>query len=789
MEQDGGVYRHTVDGESVDDEEGGNEDSENEGSDPEEEEEEEVKAPGVSDAVMQALEEMTFARCDRYGVELFTKEEEHQIKLIEILKRLKAPLKAFSEIMKWSKESAEMKFRHGSAKTDRPSFMQSIIDRLKTKSLLPKQKEFILPTSKEKVQIVYHDAAAMIASVLSDIEIVNDETLLFHNDDPFEPPPKFISTLGDINSGRCYQKSYEAVVKDPTREALLLYPLQMDKITIDGAGRVSLEPLNGSLGIIKRNVRDRPEAWRPYGYMITDTIDDKISRNKDLLKALPLVEQNLSAPCRKLQDYHAMMNFILEESGFKELQRKGFKWKLHYKGKTYDVIFRIVVPYLVGDTECHDRLCGQYTCRAGSVDYICRICETPTSHLGYSKANFPYRLPSKTTRLMKDQDLKALKEISMHYIPNNAMTSLVLGAQNNRGVHGACPPEILHVILLGHYKRLLEIFFDQVGSTTSKAYKDVTSLCIVMGRLLSRQSNRDLPRTNFTNGFSSAANLMGHEVPGCLVVLLMVLQCEDFAKIFADPRYNNEFKFGNENHRADWITLIEAYLEMEQWLKSEELPRREVSRLPRGVKWLMRQTKFIAPRNAGMNHRTVKFHFLLHLASDILDFGVLRNTDSSACESNHKPNSKDPANHTQMRRKTFIRQTASRYVENLTIAKAANLIKPPRKESPAGNEGLDIEISTGGAQFEVYRSKGADGLNVVCFEWFGEEAASIKLPNSLLIFINNHVLDKVEGERVICSTTHKRGEHIFRAHPSYFKRPWYDSAMFNWGGATKRGTC
>lgn len=46
--------------------------------------------------------------------------------------------------------------------------------------------------------------------------------------------------------------------------------LQMDKITTDGAGRISIEPLNGALGILKRTVRDRPESWRPYGYMHTE---------------------------------------------------------------------------------------------------------------------------------------------------------------------------------------------------------------------------------------------------------------------------------------------------------------------------------------------------------------------------------------------------------------------------------------------------------------------------------------------------------------------------------------
>jgi hypothetical protein len=51
-----------------------------------------------------------------------------------------------------------------------------------------------------------------------------------------------------------------------------------------------------------------------------------------------------------------------------------------------------------------------------------------------------------------------------------------------------------------------------------------------------RKSDRDLPRTNFPKGFSTGANLMGHEIPGCLLVKLFALHTSAFRQIFPAPK-------------------------------------------------------------------------------------------------------------------------------------------------------------------------------------------------------------------------------------------------------------
>ena len=142
--------------------------------------------------------------------------------------------------------------------------MKKLMETTKTKPLIAREKSLVLPGLGDTVKIIYHSAPAMIASLLSDANLMKDENLLFHNKDPFSPPPPS-HKLRDINTGRCYRETWKALIKDPTKEILLPVITQMDKITIDTYGRLTLEPLNISLGIQNLKTRSRPEGWRPLG--------------------------------------------------------------------------------------------------------------------------------------------------------------------------------------------------------------------------------------------------------------------------------------------------------------------------------------------------------------------------------------------------------------------------------------------------------------------------------------------------------------------------------------------
>jgi hypothetical protein len=64
--------------------------------------------------------------------------------------------------------------------------------------------------------MIYFDAREVLASLLSCPLLNCDGKYLFDSpeQDPFIGPPKS-SIIGDINTGQCYRKTYEAIVKNP----------------------------------------------------------------------------------------------------------------------------------------------------------------------------------------------------------------------------------------------------------------------------------------------------------------------------------------------------------------------------------------------------------------------------------------------------------------------------------------------------------------------------------------------------------------------------------------------
>ena len=89
------------------------------------------------------------------------------------------------------------------------------------------------------------------------------------------------------------------------------------------------------------------------------------------------------------------------------------------------------------------------------------------------------------------------------------MYKLRFGSHNKQGIHGACPVDMLHAILLGIFKYTRDCFFEQIGNKSKTAEK-INAYSMEYGSLLSRQSDRDFPVTRFANGIQRG-KLMAQE--------------------------------------------------------------------------------------------------------------------------------------------------------------------------------------------------------------------------------------------------------------------------------------
>ncbi len=203
------------------------------------------------------------------GLDRFSGEEKVHIELLHLLKELKAPLKAFSGILNWAaKANGQGHIFHPDCQPSCRRVVHNLYCRYNMKGLIPKEKLFYLPYSRRTVPMIYFDAREVFASLLSCPLLNRDKNYLFDSleKDPFIGPPKS-SIIGDINTGQCYRKTHEALVKNPDVNMILPTIVAMDKTQVDTYGRLQMEPLTISHGLMKHNVRSKHTAMRILGYV------------------------------------------------------------------------------------------------------------------------------------------------------------------------------------------------------------------------------------------------------------------------------------------------------------------------------------------------------------------------------------------------------------------------------------------------------------------------------------------------------------------------------------------
>jgi hypothetical protein len=193
------------------------------------------------------------------------------------------------------------------------------------------------------------------------------------------------------------------------------------------------------------------------------------------------------------------------------------------------------------------------------------------------------------TELVRKKKIVELKAISQKYIWN-AWYEIRFGLHNNYGIHGACPLEILHWILLGMYKYSRGMFFDQAGDQ-SKLGVAINQACSSLGSLFQRQSDKRFPRTKFKGGIRSGY-LQGHHFTGVILILACTIRTTRGRNIMKNLARGAQLAFfPDENWVQDWLLLLETQLEFEQWLKLPVMSVETVHRLRTKVREFMALTK------------------------------------------------------------------------------------------------------------------------------------------------------------------------------------------------------
>ena len=737
----------------------------------------------------------------------FSEDEVRSIKLLHLLKEKNAPMNAYEATTLWHLKQAKMLREHEalsdfSGHIGRKTIMKTLIRRYNFENKLPFQKTIRLPSSGTVARITCHDAKATLQRLLTDPRI-RAEDYLFFGGDPMASPPEDRETIADLNTGDAFYHTYHALIKG-NQEQIMPIVLYSDGTAVSHFHDMEIIQVNVALGIMTREARTKPHCWAPLGYI--EKVHEHGGRGSEILReanhletqdgdesvgTVETVIETAAVGEGAIQDFHAMMGVILEE--FLEIQRTGFLfdvWNLATKTLTEDIHYQTFVPFVRADTKEADQFCGKYGQRLNTKQ-ICRKCHIPLATCDDHLANYRLKTEHEIQKLVQKRNYQGLRAISQTYL-TNAFHEVRFSMGNDQGIHGSCPSEMLHAFLLGTFKYIRDIFFEYIGKDSEGA-RNINALSKVYSRFFARQSDRTMPGTAFTKGIQ-VGKLMGKDYRGVLVIILAMLRS---SKGQAVLRKHKNFKL--ESSVMDWILLVETLLTWESYLNEPQMERKHVIRLEKKHRYIMYLMRKIAQRNKGMGLKLAKFHMILHLWEDIMEFGVPLETDTSANESMHKP-SKKASKMTQKAADTFNFQTAMRLIEFALLDLAMEEItngnvpwqyydkrpRPTKKVLPTDAANSDIgepDTLTGDVQIVVVEQEnGEPGFNVVTRSKF---QSKMKLNTELLAFLmglQDLVQDHISTESLPIFTVHRRDGQIFRGHPNFRgKGPWRDWVWVDWG--------
>ena len=712
-----------------------------------------------------------------------------EIELMNLMIRHRMPLNAFKTIFDWAKSNQgrvgfDFAKHHQSATRTRPAILKEIRGTLE----LPND-EFEarilnwLPDNLPTTVYIRPFKKALL-SLLSNINLVKEENFSFP--DPTSPLLPYNSTdqntrneIKELHDGNWWSESWKSMCDQEKNEILVPIIFYMDSISLDAHGRLTLTPLNMTLGIFNTETRKKPEAWETV-YFHPDTTFENSRQTSN------------PSPVENLQNLHNGIHLALESFRDVCALTDGIAWNhLPYANAMWQVRMKFAISFVIGDTEQHDKLCGKFVCRTCGIAQLCRHCNCPNKFTNDPSKQMNYDLwkPEQLeSTLTGDARNKYYTDISHHCIAN-AFHKLQFGSYNPHNIHLASPGETLHMHQLGVAKRAVQNFKgllqrkdrDKIENYPHEAHNaliEMNHLALCYGAILTRQSDRNFPRTKFSTPVTAATKKEGKDYAGMILDLIVAMLSQKGTRTLKQKARMQK------KHIDDQVYFLELVLGMEEFLKHGVLKKNELKVLPRMIDHFVEEINQNSQRDTGMGNKIIKNHLYFHLPKYIEMWGPPCGWDSSFSESNHKTEIKAPSKNTQGNASSIIVQTAKRQIEYRTLQKVTNMFEL--------NKNANIRLNTesnhvSGAKFTIKEDNNGKPI----MKWLHTRNKSkASHPYDVLQFCCDNILPIIEQTTIEGFTEHKRKDqgdnlgYIFRCHPSYRSKTgqlsnvWYDWAIF-----------
>ena len=734
------------------------------------------------------------------------------LKLQQLLHQSNCPMSVFDKVMDWTQTHKDDLY----SVISNPTHSQLVElcskklfgqegDTHKVLGLYPSIHHIKLPTRRE-IDVTTFSFRKMICHMLSDVDLMKWDNLIFnklgHN--PFHVETGSDQDPGEINTGKWFQKTFEEKIEPnpigPNGRRRILVPIifYIDGLVLDAYGKLSLEPLTFTLGILKSKVRNQAFAWRTLGFM--EDLDS-------------LYGANLQTPHDKANDYHAILACILEE--FKQVQELNcpMPFDILIEGELHSVDLIFEVAYIIGDMKGLDMLAGRKM--SHSTVGLTRLCDCKKDD-GDN--------PDVICKILKYDDLKnmsdeRLDDLSFRRLsPCNAFDGISWGA-NQQGIIGATPTDALHTILKdGPVQSAIKSIRTEMPK---QGLHEMDRTAAKIAVTCSRQSDKSFPSINpFRNGLSKVTKLTADEIYAKTFMYFLVFNQKQFSEYLIDrqfhlgPKDTSKKKRWSQDEYRKAHRGLEIVLYFYKWVTNENHPKSDFvggrnSVANRTCRMFLAEFLRTLPLHKGYKHKRPKIHFQLHWAFWIIMFGCAKNFDTARCECIAGENVKKHSQKTQKRAISLNLQTATRIAEEAIFSdlrKYANISEPTEiplmdiDDDPEEIEGNRLIGLKGGSRFtitfEINTNKStlkwarpstpgqfndsiistvSQRLQNFATQEFGSASGTSPMVTARIISINGFTeLKKVLHED-------SKELNTFRSIPSFRDgRPWKDWANFKW---------
>lgn len=592
-----------------------------------------------------------------------------------------------------------------------------------------------------------------------------------------------------------------------------------DEANLDFWGGLSSAPFLMSLAFFTPFVRARYFAWR----VISFVPNLGIGRGRAQTKSAE----------DKTREHHFILREVLRE--LREICLAG-GLKARVNGR--EVLLKIWVHYVIGDTKGHNELAGHTNNHKDALHPMrtCLCLNTKLSLLGKSRKCQPITLKNIQTRIENARiehphdEIKFIRSVrqSMSEINQRAVFPLAFDhlpmGNPTRGIHAMTPFESLHVFGQGFYKYIAVSINDYIGKndTNKVAKEQVNDLFRIISAFLERQSERDFPRRSLRFYWTDGTRITATEAMGDIFVVVIMCHTGHGERLFTS-QITNRKRSDDESqspHRKPPTTTeirrsLQDLLMYDKWVSQPNAAGEVCASQARVDQVLRAVVKTFERDGAGWD--IPKFHGSALMPDQIMRLGEGSEWDSSGGESFHKTINKANARLTQKRYQTLSIQMATRQHENIIADTAtahpsnSNLLFSNYNDSSkveGGNTGrvptsrtsrmytnpnlqrIESVSKVEGKYHLVIPGKPHRSGQVSCLvKWnnINKHALRTNLTGQLVYAIAGQAEASPwtwDGEIVVCGYTTMRKfdpttlDHpIFRSDPTYKGREWRDWAI------------